>query len=610
MRAKSLFQKLVCITLAFLLILAAGIPAFAEGSSYTITIEPSKFTDTSVPTRFGAYQIFTGSIDTTTNTTQLSDVKWGNGVAPATLLAALKNNAEGETNLANTQVPQMKLKDPSNLSEGYVQDGNKTITIHELFANVSEYNADPEQDESAAEVANILRMYGNNSLLAKTFAKIAGECLSSTKYTSKYNTGGNGDFTIQVPAGYYLIKDEILPDGKNDAATEYILGVFKNIRVELKASIPDVSKEVLGNKDGQYGATANYEIGQEFSFRLTGTLPENYGQFNTYAYKFTDTLTSGLTYKGGLTVKVVNKGATGAEEVTPLQAADYTFTAPEGENGGTLTLNFDDLKKTSAASKIVYGSQIIVEYKAVLNQNAVIGGGGNLNKVYLEFSNNPNGDGIGKTEEKEVKVYSFGLDMRKENGAAGTTGKYMNGVGFKLYSTKIDTEGGSKTMYAIFQTDTETTPGKTIYKLAGWTENESEATELFTADDTSVTPKLEGKLYVEGLGEGRYNLKETTTPTGFNSMHDVTFDITPTIDTTTNLLTGLAGSIANDRTDASVSTGNTATGLIPVVLKNYPGATLPTTGGIGTTIFYIVGGVLVLGAGVLLIARKRMSAQR
>ena len=403
-----------------------------------------------------------------------------------------------------------------------------------------------------------------------------------------------------LPAGYYLVKDGTAITGQ-DAVTKFILQVVGNTSVAVKSDVPTVEKKVQENVktvngntdtripnytlDPRYNDVADYNIGDDVPFQLIGTLPSNYADYTTYKYIFHDTLSSGLTYNNDAKIYVKN-GSTKTE-------------IKEGFNttcvNGILTISTDNLKAVKDASGNVINttaqSYIIVEYTAKLNSAAQIGLPGNPNEVYLEFSNNPNNGGEGETgttPADKVIVFTYELDVTKVDRADAT--KKLKDAEFKLHNkeglwVKVDAEG----------------------KVTSWTDKESEASTLKSDE--------KGLFKVIGLDAGVYYLKETKAPQHYDLLKE---EIELTIVATTannqawegkepeEALTNL-GILVGNATE--VTPGNTNSGSVSMNVENSQGSTLPTTGGMGTTIFYVVGSILVLGAAILLITKKRMSAR-
>jgi fimbrial isopeptide formation D2 family protein/LPXTG-motif cell wall-anchored protein len=325
---------------------------------------------------------------------------------------------------------------------------------------------------------------------------------------------------------------------------------------------------------------------------LYGTLPSTYSDYDHYYYKFTDTLATGLTAPSASDVHV------------KIGGTEYTG-ANVNINGQTITVEILDVKTASASA--TKDSVITVEYNATLNANAVIGLDGNENEVYLTYSNNPNntGDGTaapsdtGTTVKDKVIVFTYELDATKVDASDNTP--LANATFYLKRANASLTSDNDKYEYAKLDDN---------YKVTGWTTTKESAT-LLTSRDTADS--LEGTFKVIGLDDATYYLEEVTAPTGYNKL---TADVPVVISATTAnnqawsgtasaALTALSVSV-NENANASAADGTLSDGNVKVTIKNSKGSTLPTTGGIGTTIFYVGGGVVVAGAGVLLVTKKRM----
>ncbi len=564
-------KKLAAILLSLAMAAILSVPALAAGE-YSITIQNDKAGHT-----YEAYQIFAGDVssdDPTDGATAgpiLSNITWGNGVNGAALLAALKE------------------------------------------ADAEKYGA----CETAADVAGVLGVENATATDAAAFAEIAAEYLATVAGTATEPVEGN--YVIgNLDAGYYLVKDQ---DGSleddADSATEYIVQVLGNVAMDPKDSdIPTVEKKVSEEDyhlDDGYGYTyndiADWDIGDSVPFKLIGAIPDM-SAYDTYEYIFTDTLSNGLTLQAD-TIKVyiaVDKDDEVRDYIPLTPGEDYTLNIQNvGENGGgTFSIAFDDLK---TAPYIDEGNRhyVIVTYDATLNTNAEIGLDGNSNAVYLEFSNNPNGDGLGRTPEDTVIVFTYQLDGTKVDGE--DVGTKLEGAEFVLFN-------GGHTRVAHIEN------GKLVgwvnlpegYTHANYDEIPYEAwEELDTATNVIITSTADGIFGVSGLDDGTLHLLEIKAPVGYNLLeNDVRIDIAATTANGQNwngaantALTALTISVDQ----GAAEDGDTTTGIVNVTVANNQGTTLPETGGIGTTIFFVLGGVLVIGAGVLLIVRLRMRAE-
>lgn len=551
------------ILLALVLTVALAVPGFAAEGVYSITITNDKAGHT-----YEAYQIFAGTVasdaEQVGNETgpMLGNIIWGTGVDGVALLAALRAADNGKYGACTT----------------------------------------------AADVAKALGAEGATAADAAAFAEIAAQHLTETHYDS---TKGDGVYTISnLPAGYYLVKDrDGSLEGDADTATEYIVQVLGNVTMEPKDSdIPTVEKKVSEEdyrQDDGYGTTyndvADWDIGDSVPFKLIGSIPDM-SAYNTYEYIFTDTLSNGLTLQEGtINVYIALGRDDEVREYTPLtEGEDYTLTLNNVENGGgSFSIAFDDLK---TAPYIAEGNRnfVIVTYDATLNANAEIGLDGNPNSVYLEFSNDPNGDGLGRTTEDRVIVFTYELGGTKVDGENNAT---LPDAQFVLFN------GGHTRVAAVVNG-----------KLSGWSElpvgysaaNHEEIPDDAWAEveNATITSDEDGLFSVAGLDDGTYYLREIKAPDGYNLLEDdlkIVITATTTNGQTWNgaAATALAAlTISVD--DAAAENGEPDTGAVAITVENNGGSTLPETGGIGTTIFYAAGALLVLCAGVLLFVKLRM----
>lgn len=386
-----------------------------------------------------------------------------------------------------------------------------------------------------------------------------------------------------LAAGYYLVKDrDGSLTGDNDSYTEYIIQVVGNVTATPKSDVPEVQKKVKDINDStdttktDWQDSADYDIGDSIPFQLKATLADNVSSYTTYKVVFHDTLSKGLTYNKDAKVYIDGTETNG-----------FTVTATVNADGTTtLTVSCDDVKALGAGNSSV----ITVEYTAKLNENAVLGSAGNPNKVYLEYSNNPNksesGENheTGKTPEDTVIVFTYQTIINKVD----SENKPLTGAAFKLEKLIKGKDGAADT----------------------WT-----TVKEFTVDETTTS------FTFSGLDDGQYKLTETKTPAGYNTIDPIYFVIEATHDATadtpalTVLKAYLTDENGNKKTEVKdgetvnidLGTVDLTAGSITTTVVNKSGSELPSTGGIGTTIFYVLGGVLVLAAVVLLVTKKRMS---
>lgn len=524
-------KKLASILLALVMVLSVTTTAFAA------TVENA------TTHSYKAYQIFSGT--QADNSVPLGDVEWGSGINGADFLAALKVDAR------------------FNVGEG------------EPKANIF------ESCTTALDVASVLGGYGDKSDVANAFANVAAKCLTSTFTEIEAEAT-----SVDLAAGYYLLVDTSTP-AAGDAKNSALLQVTNkgNITIEKKYDVPAVDKSVK-DSDDNWGEAADWEIGSDVPFKLTGTLPTNYADYETYKYVFYDTLSAGLKYNGDAKVYVVN--GDDRNELTSGFTVEPNAAATDG--GGTLSVTFTDLKNISGVNST---SKIVVEYTAELLSTAVIGDDGNSNKVNLEYSNDPNttGEGTtGKTPDDEVKVFTYELDVTKVDGK--NADKKLPNAEFVLLNS-------DKTKVA------KVTDGKFVEWVAV---PEAVDGAITYPNGTTLTSGSDGKFVIAGLDAGSYYLRETKAPSGYNMLKsDIALTIAASLDKSENNPALTALSLKVDTADAVA--GDLETGIVSTNVVNNSGAQLPETGGMGTTLFYVLGGILVLSAGVLLVTKKRMGSK-
>ena len=512
-------RKILAMLLVMTMVMGFSITAAAD-ETYTITIENAASEHT-----YEAYQIFKGSYDEQTD--KLSNIVWGTGVTP-----------EGQTVFGDAEAKAASLT-----------------------------------DETAAK-----------KFAVDLIPYLDGKAITFSSYDEE-----NGVYTISnLEPGYYLIKDQDDSlTGDDTSYTTYILELVSNETIEPKSEVPTSHKKVDDANDSlsvenetNWQDSADYDIGDEVPFQLSGTLPGNYGEYTTYKMIFHDTLSEGLTLNED-SIKVY---VSSLENKTEVKSGFVIRTADECTDGCSFEVELTDLRNLYDGDgnhiATTKNSTISVEYTAVLNENAKIGKEGNPNTMYMEFSNNPNkeGDGeLGKTEEDLVIVFTYKVIINKVDDSAEK--KALAGAEFTL---KKVLESGEMAAVGVYKVNDEGT-----------------------------------SFEFEGLDDGIYYLEETVTPEGYNTIEPIRFEIVAQHDVhSDNPQLTLLNSNQIDEDGKTVTeniiflaTVDLADGTITSNIVNKSGLVLPETGGIGTTIFYVAGVVLVLGAAVVMVTRKRMEQE-
>lgn len=376
--------------------------------------------------------------------------------------------------------------------------------------------------------------------------------------------GDDNKATITVnDPGYYFVDSSL-------GALCILHTAADTVTVNEKNALPTLAKTVQEDSTNQYGANANADFNQEVNFKLTvgvGTeFSAGLGTGNDAGFVITDTLPAGMTYKTD------SLGINGWTKDT-----DYTIDYETKTTGDVLTITLKSAKLKTLASAATFD----ITYVATLDQDAVVAGAGNTNKATLTYNNYT-------TTEVQTTVYTYQIGGESEDGPIfkkvdGTTQEVLAGVEFIL--SKDVTAGSQTTTYYAVLDEIKTGETVTGYKLNRWSTTKSDATKIVT--------DAKGGILVQGLDADTYILTETKTLDGYNLL---TNTITVVIDNNGNVTYKL--------------TGTQGDGAATITVENNTGAELPSTGGIGTTVFYVIGGILMAGAVILLITKKRMNSAK
>ena len=466
----------------------------------------------------------------------------------------------------------------SNITWGTGVNGESLLTELKNL-EITEGEKPFENCTSAQDVAKALvDTYKNNSAVIDKVASIVNKHVTKQPTASTSTATASGDaYTYMISnlsAGYYFVKDTATLTADSDACTEFMLQLTKNAEVAIKTDVPTSEKKVDDENDSNdneddvnWQDSADYDIGDEIPYKLTANLPDNVSAYGTYTLQFVDTMSKGLTY-----VEDSAEVYVGNQKIQKVEPRITNCADTEGKYVGGTVLTWDLGNIKADPYNAGDNAQIRIEYKATLNNDAVIGSAGNPNKMHIVYSNNPNATGTGQTPDDTNIVFTYKVIVNKQDENEDP----LTGATFALDKFVKDASG------------TVTYKGIT----GKW-------------ETKAVVEVSEGYIFTwNGLDDGEYRIRETEAPSTYNKIEDIYFTVTAEhdIESANPALTSLTGTTT---TGAITFTPSTSEGSLSTNVINKQGATLPETGGIGTRIFYAVGAVLMIGAAVLLITRKR-----
>lgn len=425
---------------------------------------------------------------------------------------------------------------------------------------------------TAAEVAKTL----DNETAAKAFATEISKYLGTA-------AGKGTDEITGLSAGYYLIKNESV--NPNEAYTDFILQVVNNVEITPKGQKPTLEKQIKHN-DGEWGVVGDNQIGDTVEFRTITTVPNTTG-YTEYLYAICDEMSAGLTSNvkdaSGITIKI--------DDGEELDSSYYTVTV-DSTDANKFSVKVDILKAIKEG-KIKEGDRLYTYYTGVLNKDATVYDEGNQqNTAFLQYSNNPHDNTTsGKTPYEIVYDWTFKMNVQKVDGA---NDKELADAKFVL------SKNGAVDLGTISE---DGTPAKTENLIKLVYDSAKNTYRVATASDENTTYVMTaGNITIKGLDDAvDYYLYETKAPAGYNRLTEpVKFRINATYNGTGDSCEAVSTKVG----DKAAVTG------LKVSVENNAGTTLPSTGGMGTTVFYVVGGGLMAVAVVLLVTKKRMENKR
>lgn len=563
-------KKLLSLALALMMILSLATVAFADTTDNMVNVTVNDDDDILRGHTFVAYQIFTGEVSGEAGNYTLSNIDYGIGI---------------------------------NI-DAFCLDLSSDSAVSDVFGDIlSLTDGNPEAADVAEKIASLTNDAKKNAVARIAHKNVTGDGTTLT-------VGG----TTELAPGYYLIVDKTEVNGKDQVANLSLLRVVKDsIEIKSKVEKPTIEKKVYDVNDtndddikttfSNYGDfvseiwedSADHDIGDTVWYKVTFTIPANtLNNYDSYTLTITDTLSKGLTYNDDSSVfyrLVVDE-----DDFKHTAIANFFEVKSHKNEDGTTTLtlkpnhegkdNLIEIFDLAGANYNLAEEYVFVwAYSCELNENAVIGSKGNPNEVVLEYSNNPYGEGMGKTAKDKAIVFTYQVEVDKVDGQK----KPLSGAEFTLYKqvANPEVEGAMS--------------GEQLKETL------DDGVNVDAIDDDNYYVALAcvkgdggDKFYFKGLDDGNYVLVETKTPAGYNTCKSIQFNIGARHDGYE--LTELSfNGFSSDNVDLE-------NGKITTEVENRQGSHLPETGGIGTTIFYVLGAVMVVGAAVLLVTKKRMSA--
>lgn len=433
----------------------------------------------------------------------------------------------------------------------------------------------------------------------------------------KTASDGDADGTVilnSIAHGYWLIADTttgIPGDATVDRTSTLVILDTTDVTVAAKNKDMTISKDITNPNPTN---VSDHNIGDIVNYTIVATIDPNMAQYDAANYKYiiTDTLSEGVVYDLDPTNGALEDfNAGNVEQVEALMDLkirlddDYsgTFEDDDEDISEYFTVNLlDDGDLTNGFTFTITGNtsgdhiwaksgktgNVIVNYNAIVNKFAVIGGEGNPNEVDLEFSNNPNTDSTGETPKDIVTSFTYQLNVTKVDGEDETK---LKDARFALYRLV----NGTEKEYVTIDGNN---------KVSGWQDDLPTVTLDEKTVNGNIVTDVNGEMSVIGLDAGTYYLTECVAPDGYNLLdEDVKITITAKYSSDGKTIDSLTVTVGN----GEPTEGDKANGELDVTVKNFSGAELPSTGGIGTTIFYALGGLLAVGAAVFLVTKKRMS---
>lgn len=492
--------------------------------------------------------------DNATLTVSTTDAKFAGKTVNAYKMFSATVSGDGKAvsyTLTDEWKPFFKDSTASGLTGNDVTDANVSDKAYDYVSKLT----GKDLAAFATKASNWAQAKTNNIKAAATATVSTGA--TNGNYTATFNGLDYGYYVVAVPGA-------TLANASGQYAT--LVSVDRtNVTANIKGDLPTVDKKV--QVDGTGKDTTDAKIGDTLTFTLTSTIPDM-SAYDTYTFNFKDTLSKGLTFGQVKSVKV--------ENVTLTENTDYTVTTPTASNNNTLTVAMKDFKTKQQANA---GKKITVTYTATLNENAVVGGAGNVNSAKIQYSNNPSTNGTGESEPSKVRVFTYGFTVDKY------TGDQYTDAATRLAGAEFTLAHKDGSAISFVQVSAGSATANAVYRVA-------KAGETGT---TTITTPANGKVVFEGLKNGEYTLTETEAPAGYNKLASaIGVKVNGQNDGTDTTHATVTITYNNDNNGSNYDQ-TASNGVIPV--RNKSGVTLPGTGGMGTIAFTVIG-VLVIALGV------------
>lgn len=546
MKRMKQLKKAVALVLAMVMVLAMGsLTAFAEGPTHSITITNTNSNISINGRTYSAYKLF----DSTHN-----------------------GDAYAYTMSTSSQFYSDELVSGT-VTTGSLAELLKTyFTFTAVAGDASKVNVEPKGTFGDTEVrafADKIQPF----LISKT--PTASETATSETVTISLDGEGAG-------TGYYIVTGDAVPTDPNGSQTVASAVIITNEDpsqvINPKAGIPTLDKKITAVSEGETvvsgavldnaGKAAVAKVGSTVSYELDSIVPDLRG-YSDYTFTFGDTISDGLDYvKDSFKLKINGEEVTGITPSFVNEDKRFTFTIP-----------------MTTLSQYNPEDSIVLTYDATVNRNSLKYDYVN-NTADLEYSNSPYDDTTNETPKKETYVININIDVDKV--AKTVDGKKLAGAEFILYRI---VDKGDKKEEEYYKWDNN---------VVTWT-TKAQADKFTTGENGKLTQQI------RGLDKGTYYLVETKAPTGYNLIKDP-IEITISVKEKDGKVIYTSSATVTNGTINLEEKQNASQPVATETVVNNSGTVLPSTGGTGTTIFYILGSILVIGAGILLITKRRMSA--